>query len=247
MRLAVVEFPPLGASGPVPTQLGWRIGPRFERGIGAIDWRTVTSTSGTGVPDLSLTGWNHRQHRGDVVDELLRLTGERNAARVKERLHSLPLNSKGPVFERYMTELYRGNGWIAICKGGAKDAGADILLSHPDTPNEVQWIVQCKNHRRPLSFDETRIELLKFEEKGRILYHCDQFRLVSVRLMYFSSPCFFLVSLRIFTASELPLVLSNSGFEQARLRTKASRTFFSGSVNRNGMSSFGICNTPLPK
>ena len=57
----------------------------------------------------------------------------------------------------------------------------------------------------------------------------------------------FLMYLRIFTASELPLVSSNSNFDQARLRTTASGTFFSGSVNRNGMSSIGICNTPLPK
>jgi hypothetical protein len=50
--LAVVEFPPLDASGPVPTQLAWQIGSRCERGNEAIDWPTVTSMSGTGVPGL---------------------------------------------------------------------------------------------------------------------------------------------------------------------------------------------------
>ena len=86
-RFAVVEFPLPGASGPVLTQLGWQIGLRFERGNEAIDWRTVTSTSGTGVPDLRLLetgilvhGKDYLHHRSMRFwkDVLVQPTGEEN-------------------------------------------------------------------------------------------------------------------------------------------------------------------------
>lgn len=87
---------------------------------------------------------------------------------------------KGSVFEAILAELHRGNGWLIQIQGGRGDAGADILLFHPKTPNQVSFIIQAKNHATPLTFDQTKIELVKFEEQAAARYHCQNFRLVSV-------------------------------------------------------------------
>ncbi|MEI6702739.1 MAG: DEAD/DEAH box helicase family protein [Deltaproteobacteria bacterium] len=95
-------------------------------------------------------------------------------------LDALPSKDKGAIFESLLTELYRGNGWLVQKQGGRGDAGADILLYHPKTPSTVSLIIQAKNHSLPLTFDQTRIELIKFEEQSAPLHNCQNFRLVAV-------------------------------------------------------------------
>jgi len=99
---------------------------------------------------------------------------------LKSYLESLPKDSKGSAFESLLAELYRGNGWLVKRQGGRGDAGADILLYHPKTPSKVSLIIQAKNHTLPLTFDQTRIELVKFEEQSAHKHNCQNFRLVSV-------------------------------------------------------------------
>lgn len=107
------------------------------------------------------------------------LTGK-SSTTLKKELQGLPTEEKGLAFERALAELYRGNGWIVSVQGGRGDEGADILLSHPKTPHTVSLIVQAKNQSRPLTLDQTRIELVKFEQQAAERYKCQQFRLVAV-------------------------------------------------------------------
>ncbi|EDN70825.1 helicase [Beggiatoa sp. PS] len=92
----------------------------------------------------------------------------------------MPTREKGPIFEWYLAELYQGNGWLTKIQGGRGDLGADILLYHPKTPHQVSLIVQAKNHATPLTFDQTKIELVKFEQQAASKYDCQQFNLVAV-------------------------------------------------------------------
>jgi superfamily II DNA or RNA helicase len=111
--------------------------------------------------------------------EQVELLLARNSCELKSLLMSLPSSEKGRVFEELLAELYRGNGWLPQLQGGRDDAGADILLYHPKTPSRISLIVQAKNHSLPLTFDQTRIELIKFEEKAQERYACQNFRLIS--------------------------------------------------------------------
>ncbi len=77
-------------------------------------------------------------------------------------------------------ELFKGNGWLSVNNGGKDDAGADILLYHPKLPEKIFLIVQAKNYNRPLTFDETKIELIKFEKKSKDLYKCNSYLMISI-------------------------------------------------------------------
>ena len=111
---------------------------------------------------------------------ILNLTKDKNVVEIKSFLENLPKTVKGHFFEWYICELYKGNGWISHLSGKKGDEGADILLYHPDSPHKVTHIIQTKNFKRPLTFDETKIELIKFEDKGSLKYNCNQFRVVSI-------------------------------------------------------------------
>jgi superfamily II DNA or RNA helicase len=112
--------------------------------------------------------------------KLLRLTRQKDSTAIKSFLESSPKEIKGKLFEQYLAELYRGNGWLVEIKAGRGDLGADILLYHPKTPSRVSLITQAKNHAKPLTFDQTKIELVKFEEQAAPKYNCQQFNLVAV-------------------------------------------------------------------
>jgi len=115
-----------------------------------------------------------------MKQQLLQLTEQKNISLIKECLENLPKREKGPIFEWYLAELYQGNGWLPKVQGGRGDSGADILLYHPKTPHQVSLIVQAKNHAAPLTFDQTKIELVKFEQQAAPQYECQQFNLVAV-------------------------------------------------------------------
>lgn len=116
----------------------------------------------------------------DYYEKLINLTMNKSFLEIKSFLENLPNNEKGLVFEEYLKELYNGNGWIASRVGGKNDMGADILLYHPENPSKVMFIVQAKNQRNPLSFDNTRIELIKFREEASLKHNCNQYKLVSI-------------------------------------------------------------------
>ena len=113
-------------------------------------------------------------------EELVKLTHQKNIEDVRLFLEYLPSKDKGKAFEWYLAELYKGNGWLIQMRGGSADSGADILLYHPKTPSIVSLIVQTKNHIRPLTFDQTKIELMKFEEQAAPRFNCQQFCIVSI-------------------------------------------------------------------
>ena len=87
---------------------------------------------------------------------------------------------KGDIFELFLAEMFRGNGWLTRVVAGNGDLGADILLYHPSNPKKVKVIVQAKNHGRPLAFDDCRLALVKLEEKAAGEHDCSQFMICSV-------------------------------------------------------------------
>ncbi len=115
-----------------------------------------------------------------VLNTLIELTEQNNPTAIKSLLESLPQQEKGKVFEQYLAKLYEGNGWQCRTMGGRSDKGADLLLYHPKEPERVSLIIQAKNHNKPLSYDDTRIELIKFLEQGASKYNCQQFRIISI-------------------------------------------------------------------
>jgi len=76
--------------------------------------------------------------------KLLQLTKEKDCNSIKVSLESLDYQVKGEVFEWYLAELYRGNGWLTNVRGGRQDLGADILLYHPKTPYKNCNVIQDK-------------------------------------------------------------------------------------------------------
>jgi len=104
----------------------------------------------------------------------------KDSSGIKASLQELPSQDKGPAFEKLLAELYKGNGWLVSIQGSRGDEGADILLYHPKTPQTVSFIVQAKNHAKPLTLDQTRIELIKFEQQAAPRYKCQQFRIVAL-------------------------------------------------------------------
>ncbi|MEK7224079.1 MAG: restriction endonuclease, partial [Bacteroidota bacterium] len=97
----------------------------------------------------------------------------------KTFLESLPDTLKGKVFEEFIAELYRGNGWIAEVKGGRNDKGADILIRHPKEPTTVQFILQAKNHSTPITQKDTLSELNQFITDASPKYCCKQYRIIA--------------------------------------------------------------------
>lgn len=102
-----------------------------------------------------------------------------NSYELKSTIESYPKEVKGNIFEEFIAELYRGNGWLANVVGGRNDGGADILLYLPSSPDVVSFIIQTKNHAKPLTYDETKIELIKFEEKGKQIHSCSSYKLIA--------------------------------------------------------------------
>jgi superfamily II DNA or RNA helicase len=114
------------------------------------------------------------------IKQLLSLTIHNKYIKIKELLESSSPELKGNLFEEYLAVLYKGNGWLAQVTGERGDAGADILLRHPETPNKVSIIIQAKNHKSPITVDNTTVELIKFENQASKKYNCDSYSIVSI-------------------------------------------------------------------
>lgn len=114
-------------------------------------------------------------------EELKKLIKNREYEKIKLVLEQADKYIKGKLFEEFLAMLFEGNGFMATIKGGAFDGGADILLSYPNNPNEIVWIVQAKNYNRPLNNREITEELNKFEEKASVEYNCKYFMIISIQ------------------------------------------------------------------
>ena len=64
-------------------------------------------------------------------------------------------------------------------QGGRGDLGADILL-YDSNGEDISCIIQAKNHSSPLSFDDTRIELTKFETMSSKEHRCKEFKIIAI-------------------------------------------------------------------
>lgn len=119
-----------------------------------------------------------------IVDKelhnLKHLTIQKDYISIKNILNNYSLIHKGLLFELYLKELYEGNNWIVKYEGGKNDGGADLLLIHPDNPETILEIIQAKNHKKPLNYNDTRSELRKFEEISSVKYNSNHFKIISL-------------------------------------------------------------------
>ena len=116
----------------------------------------------------------------DVLQTLMTLTEDRRITEIKHVLTTYDSRYKGGLFEEFLTALYNGNGYLARRNGKKNDGGADVLLYHPKNPCKVIRVIQAKNHAGKLGKNETRSELVKFEEESRIHHDCPYFSLFSI-------------------------------------------------------------------
>lgn len=100
--------------------------------------------------------------------------------KIKSWLENAPANIKGKIFEEFISVLYQGNGYLTKVCGGKKDGGADVLVFAPESPVTPIRIIQTKNHVKPISYDDTRTELRKFEEVSSVEHKCNQFEIISM-------------------------------------------------------------------
>ena len=122
---------------------------------------------------------NIKESSANLVKDLI-INYREDSRALKSVINFYPRKDKGHIFEELVAELYRGNGWLAEVVGGRNDGGADILLYYPTAPDIVVFIIQAKNHAKPLSYDNTKIELVKFEEKGKKKCTTSNYKLVTV-------------------------------------------------------------------
>ena len=133
----------------------------------------------------------------ELLEQLKKLVIHKEYKKIKKLLEEADKYIKGKLFEEFLAMLFEGNGFIATIKGGAFDGGADILLSYPDNPNKIIWIVQAKNYINPLNNSDIIAELKKFEEKASKEYKCRQFMIISLNG--------YIESIRIFNRTNMSL------------------------------------------
>jgi len=81
-----------------------------------------------------------------------------------------------PSFMAFVTDLYKGNGYIV---SPLKHSGQIYLgLSYPQKPDAIILIVKTNFHKKPISYDTVRAELINLEIVGS-KYNCNQYCLVA--------------------------------------------------------------------
>jgi superfamily II DNA or RNA helicase len=115
------------------------------------------------------------------INELKNFVNQKNVISCKTYLNSLDIAIKGKVFEHFLAELYRGNGFYVQINGGKGDKGADLLIRSSEISQDVIFIIQAKNHKIPLTKKDTFCEIQQFREgvKNKI-FNCKKYRLVSL-------------------------------------------------------------------
>jgi len=114
------------------------------------------------------------------LDSLISLSKISDFNEIYRLLDEAPAIEKGCLFEKYLEYLFKGNGWLVESNSGKNDKGADLLLYHPESPDKAMFVIQAKNHKSPLTFDDTKIELIKFEDQAREEYQCHNYQLISI-------------------------------------------------------------------
>ena len=115
-----------------------------------------------------------------TIDYLKSLTRTKEYSKIKELLQNDSQYTKGQLFEEYLRFLFEGNGFRVAKTGGKSDLGADLVILDHDDISKPSILIQAKNHNKPLDYDQTRIELTKFEEKARAKWKCHHFEIVSI-------------------------------------------------------------------
>lgn len=115
-----------------------------------------------------------------ALQTLLDFVLKKDFLQIKKKLDEHPSHEKGTLFECFLTELLKGNGYIAKRNGKKNDLGADILIYSPTHSKKVVRIIQAKNHKNPLDKNDVRLEVLKFEEEATHSYHCKYYTLISL-------------------------------------------------------------------
>ncbi len=115
------------------------------------------------------------------INELKNFVNQKNVISCKIYLDSLDIAIKGKVFEHFLAELYRGNGFYVQINGGKGDKGADLLIRSSENSQDVIFIIQAKNHKIPLTKKDTFSEIQQFREgvKNKI-FNCKKYRLISL-------------------------------------------------------------------
>jgi superfamily II DNA or RNA helicase len=115
------------------------------------------------------------------IDILKSFVVQKNIDSCKTYLDNLDTIIKGKVFEYFLAELYRGNGFHVQINGGKGDKGADLLIRPSDNPEDIAFIVQAKNHKSPLTKKDTFSEVQQFREgiKNKI-FSCKRYRLITL-------------------------------------------------------------------
>jgi superfamily II DNA or RNA helicase len=113
----------------------------------------------------------------EYIQQLIKIDDRQ---KIQSYLDNLSETIKGKVFEHFIADLYKGNGWLAEIKGSRNDKGADILIRHPSEPTKVKFIIQAKNHKSKITKKDTLSELNQFKEEASKSYNCNQYRLVSL-------------------------------------------------------------------
>jgi superfamily II DNA or RNA helicase len=114
------------------------------------------------------------------LNKIIKLIKTNDEKVIYKKLNSLPIKSKGLSFELFLVELFKGNGWHVIHSGKRNDFGADLLVYKNFTQSSPSFIVQAKNISRAMTFDQTKIELIKFEDLASIKYKCRNYLIYSL-------------------------------------------------------------------
>lgn len=144
-----------------------------------------------------------------TLDEIKQLIKKNNTEIIYQALNSLPIKSKGLVFECFLVELFKGNGWHVIHNGKRNDLGADLLIYKSFVQNSPSFIIQAKNISRPLTFDQTKIELMKFEDLASKKYNCSNYLLYSLNGYTDSSKALEKFNMSINDQSDISTLIAN--------------------------------------
>ncbi|MDD3626878.1 MAG: integrase repeat-containing protein, partial [bacterium] len=89
---------------------------------------------------------------------------------------------KGELFELFLEELFRGNGYLVDRLGeGGHDEGCDLLVKFPEKGTPVRFVLQAKNWAKAINEFDVRKEYEKFKE-----FYKDKYKLNSTHFCFVS-------------------------------------------------------------
>ncbi|WP_210498211.1 Helicase associated domain protein, partial [Vibrio crassostreae] len=137
-----------------------------------------------------------------------------NVETLKSFLDELPVKEKGRAFEMIVAAIYEGNGYTVVVHGGKGDSGADLEIYAGGASKPLK-LIQCKNHKRPLTKDDVRIELIKFETEAAEKYNCNNFEILSTSGFVDSAMGFQRFNILLSTLESLAPLIENHGKAQS--------------------------------